>query len=102
MGLLTPVVGIDRLDRWDRVRVRTALRAADYTAYEIEKFIMVQSGEIARIATIVARVARGAARVRCLWIDGDEMKEAHEEPGQFKVQHDETGELVFRPEQTTK
>lgn len=101
MGRRVPCVGISGLGRQDRHRVRRALRKAGFSCNEIEGWLVVLTGEAAQVSDIAHRYSAKEPRVRADMIDGKEFMQAQDEPLQFKIRHDETGELVFR-EQSTK
>jgi len=79
-----PVVGIDRISPADRVRVRTELRRAQFSAYEVENMVIAITGQVDAVRKIAMRYCTLAPRVRRLDVDGEELRQAHDEPGQFK------------------
>ena len=81
-----PVVVIDRISEIDRKVIRTELRRNLFTAYEVEKNVIAITGEIQKVRQIAEKFAIvGLPRCRYLYVDGQELDEAHEEPGQFKI-----------------
>lgn len=81
-----PVIVIDRLGPEDRARVRTELRRQIISAYEIEDRVIAITGRIQAVrgfANLAALV--GVPRCRLQMVDGAEIDQAHDEPGQFKV-----------------
>ena len=84
--LHVPVIVIDRLDAVDRRLVRTELRRAIISAYEIENRVIAITGRIEAVRGICQRHAGviGSFRCRKMLVDGEELNQAHDEPGQFK------------------
>lgn len=81
-----PVVVIDRISEIDRKTIRTELRRNQFTAYEVDKNVIAITGQIQRVRKIAERFAIvGVPRCRYLYVDGAELDEAHEQPGQFKI-----------------
>ena len=81
-----PVVIIDRIGELDRKVIRTELRRALFSAYEVDKLVVVLSGRIDYIRQIAMRYAIvGVPRCRKTLVDGAEIDQAHDQPGQFKI-----------------
>jgi hypothetical protein len=79
-----PVVGIDRIGPEDRSRIRTELRRAQFSAYEVDGLVVVITGRVDVVRAIAFRFSTLTPRVRKIEVDGDEINEAHDAPGQFR------------------
>lgn len=79
-----PVIVIDRIGKIDRVLIRTELRRQIISAYEIDDKVVAITGRLVAVrafANLAAVV--GVPRCRRLMVDGEEINQAHDEPGQF-------------------
>jgi hypothetical protein len=89
-----PVIVIDRIGVIDRKLIRTELRRQIISAYEIEDRVIAVTGRIVAVRAFANRAAIiGVPRCRYLYVDGDEINQAANEPGQFK---DVTKEKIHR------
>ena len=80
-----PCIVIDRISHTDRTIVRTELRRALFSAYEIDNVLVVLSGRIDYVRQIALKFCVfGIPRCRKTNVDGVEIDQAHMEPGQFK------------------
>lgn len=80
-----PVIVIDRVGAIDRKIIRTELRRQIISAYEIEDRVIAVTGRIVAVRAIAEKAAIiGMPRCRYLYVDGAEINQAHDEPGQFK------------------
>ena len=79
-----PVIVIDRIGTIDRKLIRTELRRNLISAYEIEDRVIAVTGRIQAVRGFAMRAAIiGVPRCRYLDVDGEEINQAHDEPGQF-------------------
>ena len=80
-----PVIVIDRIGTIDRKLIRTELRRAHISAYEVEDRVIAITGRIVAVRHFANKAAIiGVPRCRYLMVDGEEINQAAEEPGQFK------------------
>ena len=79
-----PVIVIDRIGVIDRKLIRTELRRNLISAYEIEDRVIAVTGRIVAVRAFACKAAIiGVPRCRRLDVDGEEINQAHDEPGQF-------------------
>lgn len=79
-----PVIVVDRIGKLDRVLIRTELRRKIISAYEIEDKVIAITGRLVAVRGFANRAALvGVPRCRRLMVDGAEIDQAHDEPGQF-------------------
>lgn len=79
-----PVVSVDRIGPEDRKRVRTDLRRAQFSALEIDDEVIAITGQVDVVRRIAFKYCGLAPRVRKVEVDGAELDQAYDEPGQFK------------------
>ena len=80
-----PVVTVDRIDIAELYALRTALRRACFSTIELSKTLVVITGQVDTVRLIAQRTcSHGMPRVRKTTVDGEEIKGANEEPGQYR------------------